>query len=313
MRVSEAEYDAAIFLRRAILTRKGNAFAVNGSIKNMTWGAIEEAEESASRHVFLTLKPKDMKRWLRAVAKEYVRLRTESVIPLPAMLDVSGIGVFDVSELKARLAKAVVPPDDKHRKQFSVTRADLSEVAAYMLLEKKFGTEIAFKLVRDRELISLPGRGIDAIGLEKKEKLLVVLSEVKCSDENSAPRAPQVVDMKNDGLRKQHLGHLKELNQTIAKIWDCARRAKDVELQEGLLTAAIYLAEGCSEEVEIVSSCILVRPESRYSSGDFGSFKKSPEDFSPAAVRFLIWALPGDLDSILADWAQEVEEQRQML
>ena|GEM_PF-1190707 len=277
----------------------------------MSWGDIkEDTDESVSPHHFSTLRPQEMAKWLRAVAKEYVRLRTECSVNLPAVLDVSGLGSFDVSQLNARLKKALVPQDDTQRKAFSVTRSDLSEVAAYMLLEQRFGTEIAYKLVRDRELVALPGRGIDAIGIEKGEKLFVVLGEVKFSDEASAPKAPQVVDKAKDGMRNQHLGHLEELSCTVDKIWDCARRARTPEERDSLMAAALYLEHQKWDNVGIVSCCVLVRPEQHHSPGDFGSFREQPSDFVPAAVRFLVWTLPGDMESILQDWVKEVEAQR---
>jgi hypothetical protein len=276
----------------------------------MTWGKIQESVSTSGPHHFATHKPLQMNLWLKNVANEYVKLRTECTIELPATLDLSGIGVLDASNLQTRLAKALVPKADTHRKAFSVTRSDLSEVAAYMLLERSFDTEIAYKPVRDRELIQLPGRGIDAVGIEVGEKLMVVLGEVKFSDENSSPKAPQVVDVSKDCMRTQHLGHISEIDQTISKIWDCARRAKDPKLQELLFAAAIYLEDKMTDAVEIVSCCVLVRPEARHSAGDFGTFKDSPEKFSPANVRFLVWVLPGDIDSILADWVAAVEAER---
>lgn len=279
----------------------------------MSWGKIHDTKLIASPpHEYSTYKPLEMKRWLADVAKEYVSLRTECTTQLPSSLDLAGIGVVDVSTLKSWMAQMLVPDDDTHRKGFSVSRSDLSEVAAYLLLERRFGTQIAFKLVRDRELPQLPGRGIDAIGIEQDEngRLSVILGEIKFSDEDSAPKPPQVVEGAKDCMRVQQLGHVAELKQTIRKIWDCARRAKDPKLQELLLTAAAYLQEGHIGSVDLVSCCILVRPEARHAAGDFGKFKKTPADFAPAHVRFLVWVLPGEMDGILSDWVAAVETER---
>lgn len=276
----------------------------------MPWGDIESNVESVEKHHFATHKPLQMEKWLKDVACEYVKLRTECNADLPNVLDVAGVGVFDIAALKARMAQATVPADDTKRGAFSVTRSDLSEVLAYLTLERNFETQIAYKLVRDRELPQLTGRGIDVIGIEEGTKLFVVLGEIKFSDEDSSPNAPQVVDASKDCMRVQHLGHISELNLTLNKIWECARRAKDSSLQSLLMAAALQLESGASDEVEIVSCCVLVRPEQRYSPGDYGSFKKDPNLYAPANVRFLVWMLPGDMESILTDWSLAIDVEK---
>lgn len=274
----------------------------------MTWGVIKEADGgSAVPHHYGIYAPADMSAWLAAVATEYVRLRSECSVELPSALDLAGIGLFDVSQIKAKLAAKLVPPSTPTKSPFGVSRADLSETAAYMLLERIFGTQIAYKPVRDRELIQLPGRGIDAIGIEQNGKLLVILCEVKFSDEDSQPKPPQVVDTSDKGMRRQHMGHLSDLPVTTAKIWDCARRARDPGLQQGLITAALYLEHKSWEQVAVVSCCVLVRPEHQHHAGDFGTFKSSPEDYAPAQIRFLVWSLPGDLETILKGWDAAVQ------
>ncbi len=269
----------------------------------MEWGGVTESDGgSTPMHRYSTFTPQEMAVWLNAVAHEYVQLRSECSVELPSALDLAGIGLFDVSQIKAKLAEKLVPSSAPSKSPFSVTRSDLSETAAYMLLERTFKTDIAYKPVRDRELIQLPGRGIDAIGIEKGEKLLVVLCEVKFSDEASSPKPPQVVDTSKDCMRLQHLGHLQELGVTSAKIWDCARRARNAELQQSLMAAALYLEKGIFEQVGIVSCCVLMRPQGHHSPGDFGSFHAKADDYKPAQVRFLVWSLPGDLTQILTEW-----------
>lgn len=274
----------------------------------MEWGELIRTDAgSVEPHLYGIYKPADMQGWLDAVASEYVRLRCECTVDLPDTIDFSGIGLFDVSQIKAKLAEKLVPSSAPSNNRLSVTRSDLSETAAYMLLEREFGTRIAYKLIRDRELIQLPGRGIDAIGIEGDEKLLVILCEIKFSDENSAPKSPQVVDRSKDGMRCQHRGHLTDINVTVAKIWDCVRRSRDEDLQQSLMAAALYMESGMLDRVGIVSCCVLVRPEGRYCAGDFGSFKDSPADYQPASVRFLVWLLPGNLSEILDGWDKAVK------
>lgn len=276
----------------------------------MAWGKISVTNKDASPHTYRVNEPEDLPAWINAVAAEYVALRTECLVSISSPLEIAGVGIVNIESIQKRLQQACVPESDLHRNQFSVTRSDLSEVAAYMTLEKDYSTEIGFKLTRDRELITLPGRGIDAIGIEKGDKLVVVLTEVKFSDENSAPKPPGVVDRKKDSMRNQHKAHLKEREETIKKLFECARKAKDEELRNQYLRAAFYLDDERWDLMEVVSCCVLVRPKERYSDGDFGSFIDSPNDFKPANVRFIIISLPDNLDNIMKLWSERVEEMR---
>ncbi|WP_145997223.1 hypothetical protein [Pseudomonas guariconensis] len=279
----------------------------------MAWGKISVTNKDVAPHTFRVNEPEDLPTWINAVAAEYVALRTECAVSISSPLEIAGVGIVSIENLQKRLQKACVPEPDIHRKQFSVTRSDLSEVAAYMTLEKDYGTEIGYKLTRDRELIALPGRGIDAIGIEKSNKLVVVLTEVKFSDENSAPKPPAVVDKKKDGMRNQHRAHLKEREETTNKLFECARKTKDEELRNQYLAAAFYLEEERWDLMEVVSCCVLVRPKERHSEGDFGSFYQSPTDFTPANVRFIVIALPDNIDNIMESWSDKVEEMRASL
>lgn len=276
----------------------------------MPWGNILNVDSSVAPHHFSTHEPEDFAAWIRVVADEYVRLRTTFAAPLPDVFDFPGLGSFSGAAIKARVALATVPEQDYHKKNFSVLRSDLSEVAAYMLLERTFGTEIAFKLVRDRELTQLPGRGIDAIGIEMSDKHVIVLTEVKFSTETCRDgKAPQVVDTSPDGMRNQHLGHIAERTDTVNKLMDCARRASTDSERDNLLAAAVYLENEVWNEVDLVSCCVLVRPKDCYTVADFGSFRQSPLDYEPANVRFLVWKLPGTMENILEAWAEAVENK----
>lgn len=272
----------------------------------MTWGGVAATPQTVGAHHYTVYEPTQLSVWLDAVADEYVKLRTECVTPIQP-IDLAGIGIVSTDAIKRRIAQATVPRPDISRGAFSVTRADLSEVAAYMVLERDFNTAIGYKLVRDRELVQLPGRGIDAIGVESDAKLMVVLAEVKFSDEDSSPSAPQVVDKAKDAMRKQHLGHMSELENTINKIWECGRQSRDQKLQSLYFSAALYLENGLYDKVGLVACCVLVRPKSKHSPGDFGSFAKSPDDFAPGNVRFIIFCLPNTIDEVLKSWKEAIE------
>jgi hypothetical protein len=276
----------------------------------MPWGSIITSEHSLAPHHYSTYEPDDFAAWIEVVAAEYVALRTACCSPIPDVLEFPGMGAFSGAAIQARIAKATVPEKDYHKKNFSVLRSDLSEVAAYMLLERTFGTEIAFKLVRDRELKKLPGRGIDAIGVEVGDKHVIVLAEVKFSDEAcKGGKAPGVVDSSSDCMRVQHLGHINDRQETIDKLLDCMRRSPTDAERNNLLAAALYLENELWEQLDLVSCCVLVRPKERHTEADFGSFRSSPSDYDPARVRFLVWKLPGDMESILTAWADAVEKK----
>jgi hypothetical protein len=276
----------------------------------MDWGNIEVSTEAIGEHSYSVHQPHELGRWLDAIADEYVSLRTDCTVPLPQALDLAGIGVLSVESLRKRLAHAVVPKPDLERGNLSTTRSDLSEVAAYMTLEKIYNTKIGYKLIRDRETAELPGRGIDAIGLEVKEKLLVVLAEVKFSDEGCQPKAPQVVDRGANSMRNQHLGHLREHQETVSKLYDCCRRIRDTTLQTQYLAAALYIQEKKWDRVGVICCCILVRPRAKHSQGDFGTFRNQPNDYSPAAIRFIIITLPDDIEQVLSAWSTAVNMRR---
>lgn len=278
----------------------------------MPWGNIGRADSLADPHLYSILEPEDFAAWIDVLAAEYVRLRTEFARPLPDILDLPGLGAFKADGIKARLAKFTVPKPDLSRGNFSVLRADLSEVAAYLALERFFGTEISYKLIRDRELIQLPGRGIDAIGIEAGAKRAIILAEVKFSEQACKPgNAPTVVDTSSDCMRKQHIGHITERLQTVGKLLDVSRKALTDAERDNLMAAALYLEAEQWDQVDVVSCCVLVRPKDCHTPADFGTFQASPLDYKPARVRFLVWKLPGDMESILDAWIAAVESKVQ--
>jgi hypothetical protein len=84
---------------------------------------------------------------------------------------------FGKQAIENRLRQAAIPP--RGGGNFAVPRSDFGETVAYCLLEERFGTRFGYKSIRDRELPRLPGRGIDAIGIEYTENgpLRLVLGE----------------------------------------------------------------------------------------------------------------------------------------
>src|SRR5207237_641083 len=91
---------------------------------------------------------------------------------------------------------------------------DFAETISYCLLADVFKTRFGYKSLRDRELVQLTGRGIDAIGIEVEENgdIRLVLGETKLSDEAKSP--PAVVDKGDDCLLL-----LSELSTLVYSQW----------------------------------------------------------------------------------------------
>jgi hypothetical protein len=111
-------------------------------------------------HRFEAIAPDDGQDWLATVASEYSALRTRCALPLEDV-SLDGITVVGVEHLRARLRSATIPAYSAGN--FGIVRSDFGETLCYMLLEQSYGTRFGYKGVRDRELINLPGRGIDSI------------------------------------------------------------------------------------------------------------------------------------------------------
>ncbi len=250
-----------------------------------------------SDHCYRVFEPCSGDAWLSSAAAAYVELRTVCAVPL-SDISLDGIGVFDTKALKARLAEALVPV--RRGGNFDVVRSDFGEVLAYAVLEEEFGTRFACKIIQDRELVHQPGRGIDAVGVEDGDPLRLVLAEVKVSADKESP--PDVVDKKKDALRPQHLSHVKNLDATISKVFDRARRAVDWDVRNLHLRAVLLLQEGRLDLVRIIVASVLIRPSDLYQQTDFGTFRAQPADYAPARVRFLILRIPGTVDGIVQDW-----------
>lgn len=251
-------------------------------------------------HCFRVLGLGNNSGWVNIVAAEYVRLRTECAQPLED-ISVDGIGVLNTEAILKRLKSATIPV--RRHDNFDVVRSDFGEILCYMLLEQEYETKFGYKSIRDREITQLPGRGIDAIGIEEGDKddpLKLILGEAKVSNEAASP--PSVVDRGKDCLRNQHLGHLHDLKVTVDKIWDTSRRCLDISVRELLFTAALYLEKQRWDKLCLVACCVLVRPHCRYTEADFGSFQQQSDDYKPALIRFLVMCIPDDVETVVQNW-----------
>ncbi len=253
------------------------------------------------RHEFVTVEPDGDGQWLSALAADYLGLRSQPVVPLePAPVD--GLTVVEVENIQARLKEASLPT--KGSGNFDVIRSDFGEIIAIKVLQARFGTRVAYAGLRDREVVQMPARGPDVFGVEdsgvEADPLRLAIVEVKVSAEDKCP--PKVVDAGDDSLSAQHSGHVKDMKTTSKKLWHLTRLCRDKESQKLAFRALLFLDYERWDKVELIAGCVLVRPKSIHSPGDFGSFKTNPGKFAPAVVRFVAFRIPGDVDSIVTEW-----------
>jgi hypothetical protein len=245
----------------------------------------------------------DNEDWLKPLAEEYVRLLTRRETRL-RNITISEDTTLDMSRVSQYIRRASIP--NYEAGNFGVVRSDFGELLCYLLLERDYGTMFGEKSIYARELKDRSGRGIDAIGIEDKGLLALVLCEVKVSSDRSSP--PGVVDQGEECLSRQHRHHLTNLyEETKNKVCRAANRARDERIAELLTAAVICLAENRLDRLRIIICNLLVRPKAKYKKTDFGSFRTNPGQYSPAAIRFLIACIPDDVDAIIRKWYDVVQ------
>jgi hypothetical protein len=264
-------------------------------------------EYSAGDHRYTVFEPTAVGDWQGELAAEYRRLRTACAVPV-GPITVEGIGIVGVDRLQQYLQNYTIPVYKPGN--LGIVRSDFGEVIGCALLTQLYGTKLGYIGVCHRETIQLSGRGIDLIGIEEgeaeDEPLTLVLTEVKVSGEAKSP--PAVVDKNDDCLRIQHLFHIANRTTTVAKIWNQSRQILDIEVRDLFFRVAVLLEESWSN-VRLVACSVMVRPRLCYTPADFGSFAKTPEDFQPANVRFLVLCVPGNgnIDSVVENWYEVVK------
>jgi hypothetical protein len=260
------------------------------------WLAAEQYD--VDPHEYRVFRPGPGSDWMRTIANAYVDMRTECVTPLEE-ISLEGL-TFSAEYLKARMQAASLPP--RRMGNFDVVRSDFGEVLSYLILAEQYDTQFGYCSVRDRERMDLPGRGIDIVGIETSDsaRLILVLGEVKVSDEQASP--PQVVDTSTDCLRQQHLAHLSNRKLTANKLFDQARHVRDSTFRTRLLAAVIAFEDGRWDQVRLVVHCLLVRPAARYTVKDFGSFQSQPDDYAPGRIRYLVVCVPAGIEETVSAW-----------
>lgn len=262
------------------------------------------------KHYFVTLEPDGDAGWLSALAADYAVWRSQPVIPLqPAPVD--GLTVVEVESIQARLREASIPK--KGTGNFDIIRSDFGEIIAIKIMQARYGTRVAYAGLRDRELVQLPGRGPDVLGVEDREletePLRLAIVEVKVSAEAKCP--PRVVEVGEDSLLAQHGAHVKDLRSTSKKLWHLARLCRDKETQKLVFRALLFLDSKRWDKVELIAGCVLVRPKCIHSPDDFGVFKTNPGKLAPAMVRFVAFQIPGEIDSTVREWNRYLNNEVQ--
>lgn len=250
--------------------------------------------------------------WLHDLATVYRELRTASRVPVED-LGLTGLEGFSIDDLKAALVETQVPTrsDGKQPKHLAVERSDIGELALALVGEMIHGYAYGYRSVRDRELVKLPGRGIDQIGVVEVEVadgergIILSLGEAKVSVDKKSP--PAVVDGAKDCLRIQHLAHLSEKEASLSNVLHAARHAADQNTARSLYRAGMLWRNG-SDKLTLRSTSMLVR-DRNHAGTDFGSFRANPGDFDPGHIDFTILVIDTDnLESVVDDFLMRARE-----
>lgn len=287
-RVRRARYAGAHARRMCTTGVEGPVPAISEYFK--TVGAWEDGV-----HRFRVMTP-DHDEWLEGLARLYRELRTATRVPL-ADLGLGGVE-FDTKDLAVILAKTQIPTrlGTGGPKQLAVERSDIGELALAIVGEVIHGYQYGYRSIRDRELVDQPGRGIDQIGVKEvtleSGDLVCVLSlgEAKLSVDKKSP--PGVVDSSKDSLRKQHIGHLAEREESIKKVIGAGQKTADPVVAKQLIRAGMLWSKD-SELLTVRSTSMLVRDNS-HKETDFGTFRSAPSDFDPGHIDFTILVIDTD-------------------
>jgi hypothetical protein len=239
--------------------------------------------------------------WLRRLARVYRKLRTESIIELRPVV-MNGVTIADMATISQIMAERLVPHHGPSN--FNVVRSDFAEVVLGLIGETHHDSRYGYRGARDRELIKLPGRGADALGVEgdfltggvQGRSPRVVIGEAKTS---SAKSVPAVVDRKDDSLRNQHQKHISDLTELEAKLLHSSTFARDPAVCNDLMVAALSYREG--QGLPIICSSVLIRPGDRVVlPADLGSFYTHHASLLPATIRFYVLVVPDSVTATVA-------------
>lgn len=261
-------------------------------------------------HRYRVMAP-DHEEWLEGLAQLYRELRTATRVPL-ADLGLAGMD-FDTKDLAVILAKTQIPTrlGTGSPKQLAVERSDIAELALAIVGEAIHGYQYGYRSIRDRELVDQPGRGIDQIGvteviLESGELACILsLGEAKLSVDKNSP--PGVVDSSKDSLRKQHIYHLAERDESVKKVIGAGQKTADPVVAKQLMRAGMLWTRD-SDLLTVRSTSMLVRDNS-HKETDFGTFRRTPSDFDPGHIDFTILVIDtDDIEAVVSRFLELAHE-----
>lgn len=266
-------------------------------------------EDRDGCHRFTLLEPNGPE-WLDRVARIYRDLRTATTTPLTSDL-LDGLD-FDLDLVERRLRETQLPVRrGGPARRLAVERSDLAEVALAAAGEELRQYIYGYRSTRDRELVQLPGRGIDQIGVAQgrigeRDVVYLSLGEAKLSSELRNP--PRVVDTNEDCLDEQHRGHMRERDLTGKKIWDAGRRAHDTTAQRLFFHAAHLWDIQAPDSLVVRCTSMLVRPRHGALS-DAGPFRSSPGRYAPSEVDFMLLRLDSDdVEGVVDEFLQRAAD-----
>lgn len=177
-----------------------------------------------------------------------------------------------------------------------IYRSDLGELLMTYYFEEKLPEGqryiIPLKNITFRELVNLPGRGLDAIGYRLDgDKIEILLGEAKVSEEMKSP--PAVVDATNDSIFNTQKKHHENKNVVIGKLSDYARRLNGHDATM-IGIAMVTMKYDMTDRYSVTYGCTLIRDHICVNEvSDFGKLKKNSAYFEPHKIHFSILSFKG--------------------
>jgi hypothetical protein len=211
-----------------------------------------------------------------------------------ASADLDAVASLDeLNSLIDEVASSVIPQMNMEAKKLHLQtpRNEVAEILAYDALRRLHNAVIPASRIREKEVSGQPTRGVDIFALLLEPKVRAVICEVKASSDAASP--PSVVGTGDDSMHSQTKKRLKDRKTLIAEL-NWAHKHTSDDMRRDVARALILLSRKDAEPP--VAAPVLVRPVDRHGEDDFGCFKETPQEYSPAQVRFLILRIPGTLE-----------------
>lgn len=146
---------------------------------------------------------------------------------------------------------------------------------------------------------SLPSRGMDALAIRDEGQVVLLICEVKTSDDGASP--PGVVGSGGSSLHSQVRAFVADPDRVLVELNWAFKHSQPGD--EALVARAILLKTRDALPLEAVP--VLVRPRGRHRDTDCGIFEDDPGSVSPATVHFCAIRLDHEID-VLANAVYEL-------